>query len=180
MDPSDDTHLFDGLRQGDPQAFDEAHARYSGRIFGFLLRMTGRRDVAEELSQETWLRLARHGRRLEPGTRLAPWLFTVARNLHLSWRRWAVVDAARLALVGRLPGRDVPTPAEEAAAGEQVRRLEAGLAALPPVHREILLLVGVEGMTPTEAAGVLGLSPEASRQRLARARAALQQEMGGS
>ena len=60
-----------------------------------------------------------------------------------------------------------------AVASESGRRIEAALAALPVAYREALLLVLVEGLRPAEAAGVCGISPEAMRQRLSRARAAL-------
>jgi RNA polymerase sigma-70 factor (ECF subfamily) len=66
-----------------------------------------------------------------------------------------------------------PSPFDLAAAGELERRVERALAALPPTQREVLLLVAFEGLTPSEAADVCGTTPEAMRQRLARARSAL-------
>jgi RNA polymerase sigma-70 factor (ECF subfamily) len=103
----------------------------------------------------------------------------VARNLYHSYcRSRAISDAAADALVSLWPGGSPrPSPFEEAAARELEGRLERALARLPANHREALLLVGVEGMTPAEAAGVCGLTPEAFRQRLSRARAALDIEL---
>ncbi len=66
-----------------------------------------------------------------------------------------------------------PSPFEATAASEMERRLEQALASLPASARDVLLLVGVEGLTPSEAAVVCGLRPEALRQRLSRARALL-------
>jgi RNA polymerase sigma-70 factor, ECF subfamily len=66
-----------------------------------------------------------------------------------------------------------PSPFEAAAATELQQRVEVALATLPGMYREALLLVAYEGLTPTEAAGVCGISAEAMRQRLSRARAML-------
>jgi RNA polymerase sigma factor (sigma-70 family) len=157
------------LRTGDLSAFDEAYARYHTRLFGFLARVTGRRDIAHDLLQETWIRLAARAADLRDDTQLGAWLFTVARNLSVSFQRWRVLERRGLALLGGHPGSD-PSPFELTAAAELERRLEAALAALPLRYREVVLLVAVEGLTPQEAAGILGLRPEAMRQRLLRAR----------
>ena len=70
-----------------------------------------------------------------------------------------------------------PSPFEEAAAGELERRVERALTAMPPHYREVLLLSFVEEMTPAEMAILCGVTPEALRQRLLRARAMLAQEL---
>jgi len=82
MASDDEQVLVARLREGDTGAFDEAYDAYRPRVFAFLLRMTRSRAVAEDLLDETWLRLVRHARRLLPDTRLGPWLFTVARNMY--------------------------------------------------------------------------------------------------
>ena len=72
-----------------------------------------------------------------------------------------------------------PSPFEEAAASESERRIEAALAELPLHYREVLLLVGVEGLELSEAAAVCGISNVALRQRLSRARAMLAHRLDG-
>lgn len=62
--------VLERLRQGDPDAFDEVYAAFNTRLFTFLVRLSRRRDVAEDLLEETWLRLVRHARRLRADTRL--------------------------------------------------------------------------------------------------------------
>lgn len=178
MDPT--RAWVQGLRSGDGAAFDAVYAAYRPRIFGFLLRMTERRDVAEELLQDCFLRLARHAPGLREDTDLDAWLFTVARNLARSWRRWSWLDGARLAaLAGALVGRGGgPDPHALVSADQSARRLEEALSTLPPAHREAILLVAVDGLTPAQAAQAIGVSPEALRQRLARARAALNESLG--
>jgi RNA polymerase sigma-70 factor (ECF subfamily) len=167
--------LVRALRAGESHAFDAVYARQRARVFTFLLRLSGRRDVAEDLLQETFLRLATHAPTLAPDTVLAAWLFTVARNLWRSHRRWRLLDAARLRELGLWPGsRDAaPEPLALAEAAQTAARLEGALAALPETYREVLLLVAVERLEPQQAATVLGLRDDALRQRLSRARAML-------
>ena len=128
--------------------------------------------MAEDLLEETWLRLVTRAPELTDDTRLGPWLFTVARNLFASWCRHRAVDESRildfaLSWPGAMPRE---SPFESAARGETERRLEAALARLPARDREVLLLVAGEDLSPAEAAAALGLSPEAARKRLQRAR----------
>src|SRR5687768_9321758 len=146
MDPSSEASLVSRLQLGDPSAFDEVHAALNTRLFNFLLRLSRRRDVAEDLLEETWLRLVTHAKRLRPDTRLAPWLFTVARNLYVSYQRSRMLEETHAAsLLGLWPcGSTRPSPFEETATNETERRIEAALAGLPAAYREVLLLVGVE------------------------------------
>lgn len=177
MDRESELALVARLRAGDPDAFDVVHDYFNARLFNFLARLSRRREVAEDLLEETWLRLVARATQLRPDTRLGPWLFTVARNLHLSYRRSRLLEDSHAAgLIGLWPsGSPQPSPFDVAAAGETGRRIEAALGVLPVAYREALLLVVVEGLKPTEAAEICGISPEAMRQRLSRARAALTQ-----
>lgn len=158
------------LRRLDAGVIDAVFDAYSGRLNGFLRRSGASVEVAEELVQETFIRLVRHAPRLADDTRLGAWLYTVARNLWVSHRRWAWVDGTRLLELAWAPTRRPPTPAEQHAATEAAARVERAVAALPDVQRAVFLLVVGEGLEPAEAAGVLGITPEAARQRLARAR----------
>lgn len=76
--------LVSRLRAGDVTAFDEIYDVFNRRLLSFLTRMAKNRSVAEDLAEETWLRLVSGGEDLDADTRLGPWLFTVARNLYLS------------------------------------------------------------------------------------------------
>lgn len=168
--------LVDRLRRGDRAAFRDLYARFAQASFGYLLRLAGRRDAAEDLHQEIWFSIARHAARLAPDTDLAAWIFTVARNRFVSSRRRADVaapgpDAGALAEIA-----SGPSPADDPGC----RDLERALASLPEMHREVLLLVGVEGLEVNQAAAVLAIRPDAARQRLARARAALAEALGGA
>lgn len=157
---------------GASSSFDRVFDRHHRQLYGFLVRMTGRAELAEELLQETFVRYARHRDRLPEDANLRAWLFTVARNLYRSHRRWAWVDGQRLAeLASRAIGWDGgPTPAQVLAATDTQRIVEETLSAMPETLREVAVLVWIEGLQPGEVAPILGLEPEAVRQRLARAR----------
>src|SRR3712207_6262 len=104
MDRDQELRLVRRLQAGDADAFDELHRACNGRLLNFLARLTNRRDVAEDLLEETWLRLVRHAHRLQADTNLAAWLFTVARRLYVSHCRSRLLDDERSAqLIGLWP-----------------------------------------------------------------------------
>jgi RNA polymerase sigma-70 factor, ECF subfamily len=180
MEREIELRLVARLKAGEAAAFEAVYEAYRPRLFTFLVRLGCRRDVAEDLLEETWLRLVTHAGRIADDTLLGPWLFTVARNLFLSWCRHRAVDGDRITDLTPswpLTARD-ETPFQAAARTETEQHLEAALARLPMQDREVLLLVGAECFTPSEAAALLGLAPEAVRKRLQRARARLATAMG--
>ena len=96
-------------------------------------------------------------------------MFTVARNLTLSYRRWNLLDRGRLQTARLHAGQDqAASPLDLATAAQTGRQLEAALLALPDKYREVLLLVAVDGMAHDVAARVVNLRPDAFRQRLSR------------
>lgn len=178
MDRTVELELVSRLRAGDADAFEVVYAEYNARLFAFLARLARSRVTAEDLLEETWLRLVGHAGRLRADTQIGPWLFTVARNLYVSYCRSRMLDDAHAPdAIGLWPSRCQSSPFEEAAGHELGRRLEAALAELPLAYREALLLVAVEGLKPSDAAQVCGVSGEAMRQRLSRGRAMLAERL---
>jgi len=167
------------LKAGDPSAFEAIYAAYRPRVFTFLARLSRRRDVAEDLAHETWLRLVTHAHRLADDTSVSAWLFTVARNLYTSWCRHRSVDATRVADAPASwpPPARGESPFEAAARNETERRLERALARLPLADRELLLMIVIGGLSHSEVAGAIGLRPEVLRKRLQRARERLAAEL---
>jgi RNA polymerase sigma-70 factor (ECF subfamily) len=137
-------------------------------LFGFLMRLAGDADTASDLFQNVWLKLARHRRRLRPDTELRAWLCTVARREYLSYRRTQMLDVGRLLAFGREPA---PDPTER---DPRLIEVNAALRRLPDGDREVLLSTSVDGLSLRQAAGVLGISEPALRQRLVRARRRLE------
>ena len=171
--------LVDALRRGDRAAFDTVYDRFRARLFSFLARLSGDRALAEDLTQETFLRLARRATELAPDTRLRAWLYTVARNLHRDHRRRRLLDLDRLESLALWPEHRAPTtsPLDLTEADETRRRLEHALLRVPEPMREALLLVVVEGLSTDEVATILDLRPDAVRQRVSRARGLLREAL---
>jgi RNA polymerase sigma factor (sigma-70 family) len=179
--PGLDEDLVARLRQGDASAFDTIYERYEKRLFSFLVRLSGEPDVAQDLAQETWMKLAQMAPALREDTALATLLFTIARNAFISHRRWAMLDVTRLVTFGMaLLDAEEPSPESRHEDAQAIASLERALAALPFASREVLLLTGVEGMAQDEVAHVLGISYDAVRQRLSRARKELAAKMEAS
>jgi RNA polymerase sigma-70 factor (ECF subfamily) len=172
MDRDTELALVERVKAGDAAAFEEVHAAFNTRLFTFLVRLSRRRDVAEDLLEDTWLRLVSRAHSLRSDTRLGPWLFTVARNRYFSYCRSRLLEASHATdLMGLWPSPSrVTSPFEDAAASEIERRIESALASLPATYREVLLLVGVEGLQPIDVAAICGVTPATLRQRLHRAR----------
>src|SRR5262249_12976311 len=135
----------EGLRAGDSRAFERVYGAYRARLYSFLLRLTRDETLARDLLQETWLRLAANARRLPATVEPGPWLFTVARNLFLSQRRFAIIEEKlRIALGVDARANRVPTPLERVATSAREIALERALGALPLRDREVVLLVAIE------------------------------------
>jgi RNA polymerase sigma-70 factor (ECF subfamily) len=165
--------LVRGLAGGEEHAFLEVYARFRVPLFAFLCRLCGQRTLAEDLFQRTWLKLLRSAPRLRADSDLKAWLFTVARNEHRSHRRWQLLDASRLMLLGLSP-----TPASVPDAESTALDLERALAALSVGDRETLLLAA-DGFDAEAAAAILNVSAEAYRKRLSRARQRLAETLQG-
>lgn len=178
MQPDTEAALLRRLQAGDEGAFDQIFEHFHPRLVRFLRHMAKNQDVALDLAEETWLRLVAGAAQLDRDTRLTPWLFTVARNLYISYCRSRLREQSYTADYALLWSGQVPrSPLDIAVFQQYEQRLEAALDELPLAYREVLLLVGVEGFKPMDAAAIIGIAPEALRQRLSRARAMLAQLM---
>jgi RNA polymerase sigma factor (sigma-70 family) len=161
------------LRGCSPGAFDEVYDRYRERIWRFLHRLGRSTHTAEDLFQDTWLAAARNAHRLREDTELLPWLYTIARNKHRNSLRLGDSDRRRRDAVRADPGAAATAPDDQVDARVRADRLGRALDRLPDAHREVLLLLFVEGFSSEEAARVLDIREDAVRKRLSRARAAL-------
>src|SRR6186997_1249321 len=114
MDREFELDLVARLRAGDRDAFDLVYGAFNARLFNFLARLSRRRDVAEDLLEETWLRVVDRAPKLRPDTRLGPFLFTVARNLYFSYCRSRLMEDSQTAdMIGLWPlGTPPPSPFE--------------------------------------------------------------------
>lgn len=166
--------------RGDAQAFAALHRALHPRLTAFLLRMTGSRALADDLVQETFLRVHRARANFVGGGSVVPWAYRIARNVHLdhlrSRKRCAAAPAAEEPQLEQLA---VGATAESSAiASETARIAEQVLARLPASQREAFCLLACDGLSVQAAAAALGASQGAIKVRAFRAREALRAELG--
>jgi RNA polymerase sigma-70 factor (ECF subfamily) len=158
--------------QREATGFERLYGAYRSRVYGFLFRMSGVREDADDLFQETWLRVARTW--ADRGTAgiadEAAWLFTIARNVFLSGRRASAAKARGVERLRLVPAAASPSPERISAASQEIVALEEAMTQLSEDDRAILWLVAGEGLEQQQVARVLGIGYAAVRQRLARAR----------
>jgi RNA polymerase sigma factor (sigma-70 family) len=160
-----DEDLIERLRRGDESAFAQVYQAEKATVYGYLLRLGRDPNVAADLFQNVWLKLARHAPRLSADSHLRAWLITVARREYISFRRAQALDLSRVLVLGLA---QEASPASAPDAGGQAL-LEA-LHRLSDADREVLLLAADSELDAGDRASALGISEVALRQRLARAR----------
>jgi RNA polymerase sigma-70 factor (ECF subfamily) len=170
------------LRRGDPDAFDSLLARYQNRLFRYLVRLTANSAVAQDLFQETWLRVITRIHRYDERRPFEPWLFAVARNLAIDHLRKASPESLDEPFEGgesRIARLDAGEPGSLERLLERERRalLERRLEELPALYREALSLRFEEEMTFEEMAIVLAAPLSTVKSRVQRALSLLRLRM---
>jgi RNA polymerase sigma-70 factor, ECF subfamily len=164
------------LRRGDLDALSVLIARYQNRLYRYLLRLVRHQAEAEDLFQETWLRVATKIGSFDANRNFDAWLFTVARNLafdHLRRLRPESLDepapgsASGESVAARLASSE-PPPIEGLLGRERYARLQEAMETLPTVYREVLTLRFEEEMKIEEIARVLGAPLSTVKSRLRR------------
>jgi RNA polymerase sigma-70 factor (ECF subfamily) len=162
------------LKMGDTDALAEVMEHYQHRLYRFLVRLAQDPFAADDLFQQTWLRVMEKIGRYDARRQFDPWLFSVARNLaidYLRQRRGISLDApddSGVALVERLAaGRQ--DPLELVLEYERGAILAAAVAELPLIHREVLTLRFEEEMKLEEIAIVIDVPLSTVKSRLLRA-----------
>ena len=172
-----------GLKRNDPALLDQLIETYQHRLLRYLLFLTGKREVAEDLFQETWMRVLLRGAQYNGKARFDTWLFTIARNL--------VIDLSRKRQMASLdemsePGEDErpfevaidgPSPLEQFASREDRAEVAEVLLRLEPNYREVLTLRFHEEMSLEEIAAVTRAPLSTVKSRLYRGLAALKPEV---
>jgi RNA polymerase sigma-70 factor (ECF subfamily) len=184
-DADEDVRLMLALRAGDTSAFDALFRRWSGPLLRFVDRMVRDPAAAEELVQETFLRLYKARERYEPEARFSTWLYTIATRLALNELRRprqqhphkstdeTDADGASLVLSHEGPRADDVAHARRMGAS-----VEAALVDLPERQRAALWLAAVEGLSYAEIAESLATSEKSVKALVHRARCALSERLG--
>ena len=184
----EDEELMMRYRDGDVSAFDALVRRHRDGLLNFLYRMTGVRQVAEEVQADAWLKIHRAASRYEVRARFSTYLYTVAYRQCLTVLgakankiRSAGVDPERLdgspVVGGGSPARF--NPERQVIVDEQMKRLQKEVADLPEAHRAAFLLYYVQGLSCQEVADVLNLTAKEVKGRLAYARRLLRERVAG-
>lgn len=164
------------LRRGDLDALAELIARYQNRLYRYLLRLVRQPAEAEDLFQQTWLRLAERIRHYDSNRSFEAWLFTLARNLAIDHLRRIRPDSLDEPISGDPQGEtaaarlasSAPSVTEGIFEQERSGRLAGALETLPVVYREVLTLRFEEEMKLEEIAQVLGAPLSTVKSRLRR------------
>jgi RNA polymerase sigma-70 factor (ECF subfamily) len=181
--PSDD-ELVAAARRGDSAALETLLVRYQPHLYRFGLRMCGNVDDAGDVAQESLISMARAVRDFRGDSSVSSWLYTIARRFCIKKRRRSKFAPAReesLDAPASVGARDLadpgPNPEQTATKQELATALTRAIDALDPSQREVLVLRDVEGLSAPEVAKVLGISVEAVKSRLHRARVAIREEL---
>jgi len=171
-----------GLRRRDPTLLDHLIQQYHYRLFRYLLMLTGSRQEAEDLFQETWMRVLEKGHQYNQRWKFEAWLFTIARHLAIDFlrRRQPQSLDALLQPIGtdrplELEDTTFPSAFEQAFQGEEAASVAAALAHLPPSYREVLTLRFHEDMELEEIARVVDSPLSTVKSRLYRGMAMLRE-----
>ena len=174
-----------GLRRRDPDLLDELIGRYQYRLPRYLWTLTGNRETAEDLFQETWIRVLEKGHLYDPRWRFEAWLFSIARNLAIDLLRRRQPESLEALLhpgeeraEREWPDCESATPFETAAAGEQAEHVKGILRRLPPDTREVLVLRFQEDMNLDEIAEVVRAPLSTVKSRLYRGLEAFRHLLG--
>ena len=148
-----------GLRRRDPDLLDRLIEQYQHRLLRYLVYLTGNRELAEDLFQETWIRVLERGHQYDGKHEFSTWLYAVARNLTIDYLRKK--SPASLDGLMEKEERDPLEPAdtrplawEVVAQQEQAERISAVLAGIPAEYRETVVLRFQEGLALEEIAAV--------------------------
>jgi RNA polymerase sigma-70 factor (ECF subfamily) len=178
------TSIARGLRRRDPDLLDQLIEQYQHRLFRYLVYLSGNRELAKDLFQETWIRVMERGHQYDGRHEFSTWLYTVARNLTIdTLRRKSPVSLDGLmgedAHVSFEPVDARPSAWELAARREQTEQISAALAGLPAEYREAIVLRFQDGLALEEIAVVTGAPVSTVKSRVYRAMQRLMELLGG-
>lgn len=180
---SESAAIARGLKKQDPELLDHLIDLYQHRLLRYLLFLTGKRDVAEDLFQETWMRVLVRGAQYNGKARFDTWLFTIARNLVIDLSRKRTMssldemsDSADDERPFEIAAGD-PSPLDQFQSRENCAEVGEVLLTLDATYREVLVLRFYEELSLEEIAGVTRAPLSTVKSRLYRGLAALKPEV---
>jgi len=181
---TEEAQIARGLRRRDPELLDALIEQYQHRLLRYLLHLTGNRATAEDLFQETWLRVLEKGHLYDGRNRFVTWLMSIAHNVaidHLRKRSPSSLDEMKEAEDGAPfePEASGPSPLEVAVAQQQHEILEEAINRVPPLFREVLVLRFQEHMKLEEIAKLIRIPVATVKTRIYRGVMALRPALKG-
>ena len=170
---SENSVIARALRRRDPDLLDRLIEQYQHRLLRYLTYLTGHPELAEDLFQETWIRVLERGHQYDARHEFSTWLFAVARNLTIDYLR----KKSPVSLDGLMedeehaplePADTRPSALEMVAQREHAERISAALVSIPTEYRETVVLRFQEGLALDEIATVTGAPLGTVKSRLYR------------
>ena len=193
MERAAEIELARQLTTGKPEAFDRFVDHFGSKIFTYSRLMCGHHEDAEEVAQETLLKVFENFHQLREPEHVRAWVFRIAKNACLVKRRKSIyAPQQELSLDELMPSRGTNgdpmkieiadwsrLPEDEVLQSELHRVLDEAIAELPEIYRSVLLLRDVEELSTEETAQVLDLNTDAVKTRLHRARLLVRKRLDG-
>lgn len=158
------------LARGDREAFDSIYFHFVGKVFNFLRNVSGSDSVAEDLTQEVFIKVWQKREGLDPDQNFEAWLFVCARNLVLNEFRRRGQDSEFLRSSKERVHEEDRSTVETIDYHFAEQYMAAIVNEMPPQRRKIFLLSRVYGLSSAEIAGQLGISPRSVENQLYQAR----------
>jgi RNA polymerase sigma-70 factor, ECF subfamily len=182
---SEATTIARGLRRRDPDLLDRLIEQYQHRLFRYLVYLSGSRELAEDLFQETWIRVMERGHQYNGRHEFSTWLYTVARNLTIDYlRRKSPVSLDGLMADDEHapfePADTRPSAWELVAQRQQTEHINAALVGIPAEYREAIVLRFHEGLALEEIAAVTGAPLSTVKSRVYRGLQMLMGQLKGT
>jgi RNA polymerase sigma-70 factor (ECF subfamily) len=182
---ADEAELMGRYCDGDAAAFRELYRQVSGPLLSYLLRLCNDRALAEDLLQQTFLKLHRARRAYVRGARPMPWLYAIAQRTFLDETRRQKRAREKVArspedvpeVAADFSGRPVEDADPPAYEQETLDAVMSAMKDLPENQREALILTKLSGMSIAQAAEVAGTTPGAMKLRAHRAKSALRKSL---
>lgn len=168
-DQREDQDFFDRWLKGEEKGFSVLYNKYKNRVFGFLFKMTGERDVAEDLLQETFLAAYRNAFQFDRSRSFLSWLFGIAHKRTIDYFRHARVETDHREDAVNSVGSRIDAPDDELANTDMRQLINSAVGKLDPFQREVFMLRELGGVPFKEIAEIMNcpINTTLGRMRLA-------------
>jgi RNA polymerase sigma-70 factor (ECF subfamily) len=175
LDPAAEQALIAELKSGSQRALDLAYRQYSGGVLAYCLKILGDRQSAEDVVQETFIRVGQSAQSVQNHESFRSWIFRIARNE-------ALMQIRKRQRNGQIDERDVwdeETPHHLLVSSERSEMVNRMLDGLKHEYKEALVLLVYENMSYAEIAAVTGVTESSVKSRIYRARKAMVERLKG-